>query len=81
MPLLFLNDNEEWRGLLVDFDWSRHVGVLKYPPGLRLNTSGENKWANGVEPVAENRSMIWICLKRSSMVRMSKYSQVRDKVS
>jgi hypothetical protein len=51
MPLLFLNDNEEWRGLLVDFDWSRHVGVLKYPPGLRLNTSGENKWANGVEPV------------------------------
>lgn len=39
--------NGEWRGLLVDFDWSGRVGVVKYPP--TLNTSGEIKWAEGVE--------------------------------
>jgi len=44
-------DVEEWRGLLVDFDWSGHVGEVKYPP--TLNTSGEIKWAKGVEPAAE----------------------------
>ena len=44
-------DVEEWRGLLVDFDWSGNVGVVKYPP--TLNTSGEIKWAKGVEPAAE----------------------------
>ena len=40
------NENE-WRGLLIDFDWSGRVGVVKYPP--TLNTSGEIKWAKGVE--------------------------------
>jgi hypothetical protein len=44
-------DVEEWRGLLVDFDWSGQVGVVKYPP--TLNTSGEIKWAKGVEPAAK----------------------------
>lgn len=53
MPLLFSHDNEdgdgeEWSGLPVDFDWSGHVGVVKYPP-----TSGGIKWAEGVEPAAE----------------------------
>ncbi len=41
----------EWRGLLIDFDWSGRVGVAKYPP--TLNTSGEIKWAKGVEPATE----------------------------
>jgi hypothetical protein len=41
----------EWRGLLVDFDWSGEVGVVKYPP--TLNTSGGIKWAEGVEPGTE----------------------------
>jgi hypothetical protein len=27
-------DSGEWRGLLVDFDWSGQVGVVKYPPTL-----------------------------------------------
>jgi hypothetical protein len=44
-------DVEEWRGLLVDFDWSGQVGVVKYPP--TLNTSGEIRWAKGVEPAEE----------------------------
>ena len=44
-------DVEEWRGLLIDFDWSGHVGEAKYPP--TLNTSGEIKWAKGVEPAGE----------------------------
>jgi hypothetical protein len=39
---------DEWRGLLIDFDWSGRVGVVKYPP--TLNTCGEIKWAKGVEP-------------------------------
>jgi hypothetical protein len=41
----------EWRGLLVDFDWSGEVGVVKYPP--TLNTSGEIRWAEGVKPGTE----------------------------
>lgn len=41
MPLLFLYDNkdggvEEWRGFLIDFDWSRHVGVWNTHLGLTL---------------------------------------------
>ena len=40
-------DEDEWRGLLIDFDWSGRVGVVKYPP--TLNTYGEIKWAKGVE--------------------------------
>ena len=43
-----LEDEVEWRGLLIDFDWSGPVGVVKYPP--TLNTCGEIKWAKGVEP-------------------------------
>ncbi len=38
---------DEWRGLLIDFDWSGRVDVVKYPP--TLNTCGEIKWAKGVE--------------------------------
>jgi hypothetical protein len=38
-------DDDEWRGLLIDFDWSGRVGVAKYPP--TLNTCGEIKWTKG----------------------------------
>jgi hypothetical protein len=41
------DDEDERRGLLIDFDWSGRVGMAKYPP--TLNTCGEIKWANGVE--------------------------------
>jgi serine/threonine protein kinase len=44
-------DKDEWRGLLVDFDWCGHIGKAKYPP--TLNTSGEIKWAMGVELAVE----------------------------
>jgi hypothetical protein len=42
---------EEWRGLLVDFDWAGPVGKTKYP--AMLNISGEINWADGVAPAAE----------------------------
>ena len=47
------SDLDEWRGLLIDFDWSGRVGVVKYPP--TLNTCGEIKWAKGVEPATAIR--------------------------
>jgi hypothetical protein len=40
---------EEWRGLLVDFDWAGPIGQSKYP--AMLNTS--IYWADGVAPAAE----------------------------
>ncbi len=48
------SDLDEWRGLLIDFDWSGRVGVVKYPP--TLNTCGEIKWAKGVEPATTIRT-------------------------
>lgn len=42
---------DEWRGLLVDFDWCGRNGEAKYPP--TLNTGGEVKWAKGVEPAGQ----------------------------
>jgi hypothetical protein len=38
-------DVEEWRGHLVDFDWSGHVGIVKYPPRLY---SAEERYGPGV---------------------------------
>jgi RIO-like serine/threonine protein kinase len=40
---------EEWRGLLVDFDWAGPIGQSKYP--AMLNTS--IYWADGVAPAVE----------------------------
>jgi hypothetical protein len=42
---------EEWRGLLIDFDWAGPVGKAKYP--AMLNKSGDINWADGVAPGAE----------------------------
>jgi len=41
--------DEEWRGLLVDFDWAGPVSKAKYPPMLNMKIS----WANGVAAVTE----------------------------
>lgn len=43
--------SEEWRGMLVDFDWAGPIGQSKYP--AMLNTSGQVKWAEGAAPAAE----------------------------
>ncbi len=40
---------EEWRGLLVDFDWAGPVGKAKYPPMLNK----EIGWADGVDSATE----------------------------
>ena len=42
---------EEWRGLLVDFDWAGPIGKSKYP--AMINESGAIKWAEGVAPAVE----------------------------
>jgi hypothetical protein len=47
------SDEDGWRGLLIDFDWSGRVGVVKYPP--TLNTCGEIKWAKGLAPASAIR--------------------------
>jgi RIO-like serine/threonine protein kinase len=42
-------DDEEWRGLLVDFDWAGPVGEVKYPPMLNKKIS----WPGGVDAETE----------------------------
>ena len=41
-------DEDEWRGQLVDFNWSGPVGEATYPP--TLNNDGRITWAYGIEP-------------------------------
>lgn len=52
------SSKEEWRGQLIDFDWSGNFATVtrpgvRYPP--TLNTGGEIQWARGVEPGGEIR--------------------------
>ena len=45
-------DEEEWRGLLVDFDWAGPVRKTKYLAAI-LKNSGEINWVDGMSPRAE----------------------------
>jgi hypothetical protein len=42
---------EEWRGLLMDYDWVGPVGEAAYPPMLTIFE--EIDWAEGVAPAGE----------------------------